>query len=214
VSADPALQCRSHRDIALSNRLFGGLRAVRLELSTVLSAPGSRLTLLDVGTGTGDVPGDLGRLAGRRAVTLVTVGVDDRVELVRQGVRVNGTIGVCADALSLPFAPRSFDVVVASQLLHHFPRVEAIAAVRELHRVARRRVIISDLRRSWVAAGGLWLVSFPLGFHPVSRHDGMVSILRGFEAGELASMVSDAVGVAPEVRNRAGWRITASWTPA
>jgi SAM-dependent methyltransferase len=213
VTADPALQCRSHRDIALSNRLFGGLRAVRAEVNAA-TEPGASLSLLDVGTGTGDVPRALLRVARQRGLALAAIGVDDRAELVRQAMAEHGTPGVCADALSLPFADRAFDIVVASQLLHHFATEEAISALRELNRVARRRVVVSDLRRSWVAAGGLWLVSFPLGFHRVSRHDGVVSILRGFDVTELSALVSDAVGVTPVVRRRAGWRVTASWAPA
>jgi hypothetical protein len=55
-------------------------------------------------------------------------------------------------------------------------------------------------------------VSFPLGFHPVSRHDGMVSILRGFTAPELSGLVEDAVGITPAVQHRLGWRVTARWS--
>src|SRR3712207_2435558 len=51
-------------------------------------------------------------------------------------------------------------------------------------------------------------------FHPVSRHDGVVSILRGFTAGELAALVREAVGVTPVVRRRLGWRLAASWRPS
>jgi hypothetical protein len=75
------------------------------------------------------------------------------------------------------------------------------------------RVIISDLRRSWIAAGGIWLMSFPLGFHAVSRHDGVVSVMRGFTGEELANTVRRAVGCAPVVHRRRGFRITTSWTP-
>ena len=82
-----------------------------------------------------------------------------------------------------------------------------------MHRVARRRVIISDLRRSWLAVAGLWSSSFPFRFHPVSCHDGVVSILRGFTLAELRALVYETVGVRPAVRRRWAFRLTASWDP-
>jgi hypothetical protein len=75
------------------------------------------------------------------------------------------------------------------------------------------RVVVSDLRRSWPAAGGLWVASFPLGFHPISRHDGVVSVLRGFTPAELARLVRDAVGASARVNRRFAFRVTTSWTP-
>jgi hypothetical protein len=99
-------------------------------------------------------------------------------------------------------------------MLHHFQFDDAVAVVREMSRVARRKAIISDLRRSVFAAAGIWAASFPLGFHPVSRHDGVVSVMRGFVPNELAEIVSAATGIVPEVRHRLGFRLTATWTPA
>ncbi|HEY9517269.1 MAG TPA: hypothetical protein VIQ74_16470, partial [Gemmatimonadaceae bacterium] len=61
---------------------------------------------------------------------------------------------------------------------------------------------------------GIWLASFPLDFHPVSRHDGVVSVLRGFTRAELQGMVSDAVSRPARVHNRIGFRTTAAWTPS
>jgi ubiquinone/menaquinone biosynthesis C-methylase UbiE len=121
---------------------------------------------------------------------------------------------VCGDALHLPFADSSVDVVMCSQLLHHFFDAETAQLLREMDRVARIRVVVSDLRRSWIAAAGLWLLSFPLGFHAVSRHDGVVSVLRGFTRDELADTVSSAIAQKPVVRRHRGFRVTASWTPA
>ncbi|HEX5577955.1 MAG TPA: methyltransferase domain-containing protein, partial [Gemmatimonadaceae bacterium] len=119
---------------------------------------------------------------------------------------------VRADALRLPFRDRSVDIVLASQVLHHFTETQASLLVREMHRVARKAVVISDLRRSFLAAAGLWAGSFPLRFHPVSRHDGVVSVMRGFVPRELVEIVEDATAVRVDVRRRLGFRLTTHWS--
>jgi SAM-dependent methyltransferase len=208
---DPAVRRRSHRDIALSNTLFGGVHAMRAALTPLFEHGPRELSLLDVGTGTGDIPSRLVPMAAKHGVRLDVIGLDGHRELVA-ATRAWPIDPVCADALSLPFADRSIDVVCCSQTLHHFEHTDAMRIVSEMHRVARRCVIIADLRRSWVAVAALWLVSFPLGFHPVSRHDGVVSILRGFTGAELRGLVRDAVAVTPLVRHRLLFRVTASWS--
>lgn len=204
---------RSLRDVATANTLFGGTRAVLRELRPLLEhRRGQQLTLLDVGTGAADIPAAARREAERLGVALTAFGADAVETLVgTAGPRLDGA--VCADALALPFASDSVDVIVCSQLLHHFTEPQLGALLREVDRVARQRVIVSDLRRSYLAAGGIWLASFPLRFHPVSRHDGMQSVLRGFTPDELRDHVRRATSQTPVVRRRAGWRVTASWTP-
>ncbi len=207
---DPRVRRRSHRDIALANRLFGGTHAMLAELKPLLTAAPRELTLLDVGTGTGDIPARFARIAAHRGVTVHVLGVDDHTELVK-ATREWPADPVCADALSLPFADGSIDIVCCSQVLHHFVEADAIRLLAEMHRVARRQVVVGDLRRSWVAVAGLWSFSFLLGFHPVSRHDGVVSILRGYTSRELRSLVRTATGVDPRVRRRFAYRLTATW---
>jgi 2-polyprenyl-3-methyl-5-hydroxy-6-metoxy-1,4-benzoquinol methylase len=122
-------------------------------------------------------------------------------------------LSICANALDLPFADHSVDVVMCSQVLHHFDDPDASRMLREMNRVARVRVVVSDLRRSWLAAAGLWIASFPLRFHAVSRHDGVVSVMRGFTPRELADTVQRAVARRPVARRRRGFRVTTSWAP-
>ena len=211
---DPALVRRSLADVARANMLFGGTRAVLREVDRVLRQRSvqRRFTLLDVGTGAGDIPVRAMRLARRRGIELVTLGLDESETLaVATGHVLSASVR--GTALALPFADGAIDIVTCSQVLHHFPDEAALQVIREMNRVARVRAIISDLRRSWLAAAGIWVASFPLGFHPVSRHDGVVSVMRGYTAGELSRLVGQALGYAPHVRRRLGFRITASWTP-
>lgn len=206
----PALRERSLRDVRRANALLGGTHAVLAELARLLPSLGSGATLLDVGTGLADIPASAARLADRRGVRLATLAVDGAESLVRAS-RGCVEAGACADARRLPFANASVDVVTCSQVLHHFEDAEISGVLRELQRVARRVVVVSDLRRSWIAATGFWLVSWPLGFHPVSRHDGFTSVLRGFTSPELARHVQEATGRTPAVRRHPGFRVTATW---
>lgn len=218
---DPVINARvgqrSMEDVARSNALFGGAHAVIAEMddvfrSALAARAHSHLTLLDVGTGLGDIPARVREHAARRGVTIRTVGLDTSNSLA-VAARADDLPIVRADALRLPVADRSVDVVMCSQLLHHFRGEDSATLLHELDRVARLRVIVSDIRRSWLAAAGIWLASWPLRFHPVSRHDGVVSVLRGFTRAELGAVVSAAVGVTPRVRRHRGFRVTASWAP-
>jgi SAM-dependent methyltransferase len=209
----PDLVTRSLADVVRCNALFGGLSSALDELKNTMSNLPPCATLLDVGTGLGDIPSRATKLARQSGVELTTIGLDSALELLRVG-KHHVSFAVRGHALHLPFADGSIDVVMCSQLLHHFADTDAATLLREMDRVARIRVIVSDIRRSWVAAAGLWLVSFPLRFHAVSRHDGVVSVLRGFTPRELADTVSNAIARKPVVHQRRGFRITASWAPA
>lgn len=215
-SLDPVLAVRSLHDVAKANLLFGGrhavLREVRRELARTRADGAPPRTLLDIGTGIGDIPRAATRLAARDGVVLHTIGLELAPQLARAaGAACRWT--VAGDALRLPFADRSVDVVTCSQVLHHFEDDVAIELLRECTRVARVAVVVADLRRSWLAVGGLWVSSFALRFHPVSRHDGIVSILRGYTAPELSALVTRATGDRPRVRSAPGWRVTAVWSP-
>lgn len=206
------LVARSHADIARANALFGGTRAVIARVMSVMHRLPQSPVVIDVGAGSGDILEavcDTLRASGR---TPRAVAVDTAVSLAPQ-VRRRGGEFICGSIFALPLPNASADLVLAAQIVHHFS-TDALASVfAELNRVARHAVIVSDLRRSWVAAAGLWMSSFPLGFHPVSRHDGVVSVLRGFVPNELRDAIIEATGRPPTVTSHAGWRVTADWTP-
>ena len=209
---DPKLVTRSLADVARANAWFGGISSALDELKNALNQMPRDATLLDVGTGLGDIPCRAREEARRNGVELTTIGLDAAAELA-EASKCSVDFAVCADALRLPFADNSVDIVMCSQVLHHFAGEEAAALLREMDRVARVRVIVSDIRRSWIAAAGLWLASFPLRFHAVSRHDGVVSVMRGFTPAELADTVQEAIARRPVAHRRRAFRVTTSWAP-
>ena len=98
-----------------------------LDLVVAWCEPGPGVTVLDVATGGGHVARRL-REAGAEVVTVDTA----------PGMRPD----VIAPADHLPFADASFDVVACRIAAHHFP--DALAALKEMARVARSRVVIED----------------------------------------------------------------------
>jgi SAM-dependent methyltransferase len=216
-TADSGLALRSLRDVALANLFFGGrlvvLRAFQPIFDEWSRTPQtSPRTVLDLGTGLADIPAAVVRAGQRRGIAVQSLGLERTASLARAANEQCHT-ALVGDAMQLPFADASVDVVMCSQVLHHFDGEPAHQLLRECTRVARHAVIVADLRRSWLAVGGLWSGSFVLGFHPVSRHDGMLSVLRGYTARELATLVHHATGCTPLVRRSLGFRLSATWRP-
>jgi hypothetical protein len=105
------------------------------------------------------------------------------------------------------------DVVLVSQVAHHLEPGALSALLRECDRVARRAVIISDLRRSALALVAFWIGSRLLRFDQATKCDGLRSIRRGFSPAELEESLRGA-GLTGRVWRRPGFRLIAAWWPA
>lgn len=211
---DPAtpddVRVRAMADVARSNALFGGHAAVRTAVRGLISSLPTTVRVLDVGSGHAEIASLVRRELVAGGLTVGIVGVDIAVSVARAG-RQYLDHAIAGTALTLPFRSASADLVICSQLLHHFATDDARAVLAELDRVARGWVVVSDLRRSRMAAAGFWFASLALGFHPVTRHDGVVSVLRGFTERELATLVREATGAQPLIRRGRFWRVSAVW---
>lgn len=199
------------RDIAVANRWFGGRAAVLFGVRRLLAGAsrGGCYRVLDLGAGMGDITRWLAERLGSAGYRVQPVALDHHRAAARL-CRAAGVPAVVADLAALPCGAGVVDVVVLSQVLHHLPRPDVVALARVVTRIARWGVVVADLRRSPAAAAGVWLASFPLGFHPVTRADGIVSVRRGFTASELAGLLAQA-RLDARVYRRWGSRLVALW---
>lgn len=212
-AADPAAVRTSLGNIARANRLFGGTAAVLhgvdrlLSLGPTSGGRGPGISVLDIGTGAGDIPGALRAWGGRRAWVVRTFGL----ERLRPAARLAHTAALpmtlgCATAL--PFRSRGVDVVTLSQVLHHFEPEAAVRLLAEAARVARRGVVVADLLRSRAAATLFGVGARVLGFDPHTLEDGITSVGRGYTPEELEALGRRA-GIDLTVTVRPGWRVVA-----
>jgi SAM-dependent methyltransferase len=212
--ADPAAVALSLGNVARANRWFGGAAAVRYGLAQVLrdAAADRPLTLLDLGTGAGDLPRRAVGWARRRGRVLRPLGL----ELSRPAALLARGAGVpCAVACAgePPLREKSVDLVLVSQLAHHFSRDSAVRLFRTCDALARVGVVVADLRRGRLAPLAFRLGAGALGFDPVTIADGVTSIRRGFTPAELRALLA-AAGVDARVSRRPGWRLVATWRTA
>ena len=177
---------RSLADIRFVNRWLGNRR--RLAAAVIPHLEGSpHPRLLDVGCGSADIPAYLLRTA---PVRTMAVGVD--IKMLHLEAAPREIRRVRADVRALPFAPRSFDVVLATLFLHHFDGPEVAAVLRGLFDLARRALVINDLRRARVPYA-FARATFPVLVRSrVSRNDGLLSIRRAFTRDELAAAFAEA----------------------
>jgi len=181
---------RSLCDLRRVNRFLGGRKVVLRAISSCLDGTSpERVSLLDVGTGSADIPMAVAESCGLRGLDTFIAAVDIsernlRISRARLGISSEIHL-VRADSLRLPFAARSFDFVTASLFLHHFRDDDVVRLLADFGRIARRAVIINDLVRNLVPyyftriAGPILATSF------LTRNDGPVSVLRGFTRDEM-----------------------------
>jgi SAM-dependent methyltransferase len=197
LGVEPEEARRSLADLRFVNRWLGNSGPFAEAVLPFLRAS-PRPRLLDVGSGSGDVP------------VLVRTRLDGRVAAVAADIKLlhlqaapAELLRVVADARALPFADGTFDVVTASLFLHHFDEPELPGLLRSLYALARRALIVNDLRRARVPYV-FGKAVFPVLFRSrVSVEDGLISIRRSFREPELRAGF-EAAGI-PSVRITRHW---------
>ncbi|TAP43904.1 class I SAM-dependent methyltransferase [Arthrobacter sp. S39] len=194
---DPVRLERTYRQFGLVNGALSGWRRLyRQEIRPLLSAE-SATTLLDVGSGGGDLATRLSRWAAKDRVRLHVTGIDPdgrahafaagRPPLAGVDFRQAHTTGLLREGLS-------FDVVISNHVLHHLQPAGLQQFLADSEALARTKVLHNDLRRSPAAYALFAVAALPFRGSFI-REDGLTSIRRSYTPQELAALASP------------GWRV-------
>jgi 2-polyprenyl-3-methyl-5-hydroxy-6-metoxy-1,4-benzoquinol methylase len=179
------------------NRYFGSYSLVRQFLQQWI-APGQSFRVLDLATGSGDIPRLIADHAHAVGATVSIDAVDQQASTIAIAQELSEDypriVFHCEDVFQWGEA-EGYDLVLCSLALHHFTEEDAVRLLRHCRELTRRYVLISDLRRGLFASVGVYLLTALLFRDPMTRYDGRVSAARAFSFRELHALTQ-----------RAGWK--------
>ncbi len=229
---DPALEREAHlhalRGLARINRLSGAAGCMWREIRPHVverRVSGAEARMLDVATGSGDVPLAVAALAAREGIALRATLCDMSQTALHQAAEAAHRRGLgavqthVADAVGsgLPFRDNTFAVVTCSLFLHHLTDAECVRVLREMARVTAPGglVVVSDLRRSPFGLAAAWLAGRLLTRSRVVRVDAVMSVRAAYTTHEMRSMARDAgleSGGTLRVLRSWPWRMRLRWS--
>lgn len=182
-------------DLRRVNRWFGGVSTTEWMLRQVARDLGNTsLSVLEVASGSGDVPQICNRRLERSGVRLEITLLDRAPSHLRNGHRA-----VAGDALALPFRDDSFDVVSCGLFAHHLGPGDLVRFVNEALRVCRSAVLINDLVRSWMHLAFVY-TGMPLYRSRLTRHDAPASVRQAYTVEEMGALLRQTRASRVEIR--------------
>ena len=176
------------------NRWFGSYSLISWFLRRWVNS-GDRLRILDLATGSGDIPRLIADYAGK-------VGAQVQIDaLDQQRATLEIAIRLSADYPNISFvegnvldwdAPQPYDMVFCTLALHHFSESDAVQVLRRCRELSRKFVLVSDLRRGWLGTIGVYLLTATIFREPMIRFDARLSIARSFSFSELRDLAKRA----------------------
>lgn len=185
------------RNLQRLNQYFGSYSLVTQFLCRWIQA-GAQLRVLDLATGSGDIPRLVIDYARKIGASVSIEAIDQQVSTLKIARDLSAGYPEIdfkqGDILSFG-QEGDYDIVFCSLALHHFSEKEAVQVLNRCRQLSRRYILVSDLRREWFTSIGVYLLTTFIFREPMTRNDARVSAARAFSFPELRSLAE-----------RAGWK--------
>ena len=157
--------------------------------------PGAQMRVVDLATGSGDIPRLLVDYA-RRIGAQIEIDAADRqpatLEIARSLSGDYPEISYQAANILEWDCAQNYDIALCSLVLHHFSDQDAVKLLRRCRELSKKFVLVSDLRRGLLLRAGVYLLTGLIFREPMTRYDGRVSAARAFSFVELDDLAGRA----------------------
>ena len=186
------------RNLRQLNHYFGSYALVEHFLRRWI-LPQSQMRVLDLATGSGDIPRLVVDHARKAGATITVDAIDQQASTLKIARDLSADYPEITflegDVLSFGEGSSPHDFVLCSLALHHFDEDDAVRVLERCRQLSSKYVLVADLRRGLLATIGVYLVTALIFRDPMTRADGRTSAARAFSFGELRTLAE-----------RAGWK--------
>jgi len=178
------------------NRWFGSYSLISKFLNGWIE-PGARVRIVDLATGSGDIPRLVAEYGSKIGAELQIDALDQQSSTLEIARKLSAKYPQITfiEANILEWRPSEpYDLVLCTLALHHFSEEDAVRVLRHCRKLSRKFVLVSDLRRGLLATIGVWFLTATLFREPMTKYDGRLSVERAFSFSEMS-----------ELARRAGW---------
>ena len=172
------------------NRWFGSYQLVLGFIRNWIK-PADKLRVIDLATGSGDIPRLIVDYARK-----IGAGVEiDALDRQPATLEIARTLSADYPEISYREANilewnsvKSYDITLFTLALHHFSNDDAVLLLRKSCQMSKRFVLVSDLRRSFFLVAGVYLLTTLVFREPMTRYDARLSAIRAFSFSEMRDL--------------------------
>lgn len=178
-------------DLKKVNKWLGGngITISGINKITGDSSKKAPITILDVGCGDGEVLRHIARYAEKKGYNFQLIGLDANEFIISEAIERSKDFKNISfrqlNVFSEELSEINFDIALCTLFLHHLKDSEIINTINRLQEKAKVGVVVNDLQRSRMA---FWLFKIVVSLFlktKIAKHDGLVSVARGFKRSEL-----------------------------
>lgn len=176
-------------DLNNINKRLGGYRITINGIKKLIPTHIKTLKIADVGCGSGENLRQIAKWAKRQNISVELYGIDANLNSINLAKSLSNEYDniffIQQNVFDKNFGQHQFDIICLSLTLHHFKDKDIEKLLPILHQNVNLGLVINDLQRHWLAYFLFHLYSSVFMKSKIAKHDGKVSILRGFKKEEL-----------------------------
>jgi 2-polyprenyl-3-methyl-5-hydroxy-6-metoxy-1,4-benzoquinol methylase len=181
------------RELEIINHLTLAYRPTLQWLRRVMRGRELR-SLLDVGSGGGDMLRQITQTMPQQAASIAMTGVDLNPWSRQAAAAHKAAVPLYYETMNIFDYPptRQFDVIISSLFTHHLDETQLVNFLRWMEAHATAGWFINDLHRHWLPYYFIKLTTRLFSRDPMIRHDAAVSVARSFKRDDWQRLLRQA----------------------